>query len=67
LARATVAGAGALLKQSEHDAGTLRTNVTSPKGTTAAALEVLMEEKALERLLTRAVAEAARRSRELSS
>jgi pyrroline-5-carboxylate reductase len=67
LARATVAGAGALLKQSEHDAATLRTNVTSPKGTTAAALEVLMEEDALERLLTRAVAEAVKRSRELSS
>ncbi|MGD9069931.1 MAG: pyrroline-5-carboxylate reductase [Methyloceanibacter sp.] len=67
LARATVAGAGALLKKSEHDAATLRTNVTSPKGTTAAALEVLMEEEALERLLTRAVAKAAKRSRELSS
>ena len=67
LARATVAGAGALLKQSEHDAATLRTNVTSPKGTTAAALKVLMEEEAMERLLTRAVAEAAKRSRELSS
>ena len=67
LARATVAGAGALLKHSEHDAATLRTNVTSPKGTTAAALEVLMEDEALKTLLTRAVAAAAKRSRELSS
>lgn len=67
LARATVAGAGALLKQSEHDATTLRTNVTSPKGTTAAALDVLMEAEALQKLLARAVAAAAKRSRELSS
>ena len=67
LARATVAGAGALLKYSEHDATTLRTNVTSPKGTTAAALDVLMEDDALKRLLARAVDAAAKRSRELSS
>ena len=67
LARATIAGAGALLKQSEHDAATLRTNVTSPRGTTAAALDVLMEDEALKTLLARAVAEAAKRSRELSS
>ncbi|BAQ18127.1 pyrroline-5-carboxylate reductase [Methyloceanibacter caenitepidi] len=67
LARGTVAGAGALLKHSEQDATTLRTNVTSPNGTTAAALEVLMKEDALKRLLARAVAQAAKRSRELSS
>lgn len=67
LARATVAGAGALLKQSEHDASTLRQNVTSPKGTTAAALDVLMEDEALKRLLARAVSAAAKRSRDLSS
>ncbi|MEM8644054.1 MAG: pyrroline-5-carboxylate reductase [Pseudomonadota bacterium] len=67
LARATVSGAGALLKHSEHDPATLRTNVTSPKGTTAAALEILMEDEALQRLLARAVAAAAKRSRELSS
>lgn len=66
LARATVAGAGALLKQSEHDAATLRTHVTSPKGTTAVALDVLMDEEALKKLLTRAVAAASKRSRELS-
>ena len=66
LARATVSGAGALLKQSEHDAATLRTHVTSPKGTTAAALDVLMDEDALKELLSRAVAAASKRSRELS-
>ena len=42
LARATVAGSGELLHQSPLDAATLRQNVTSPNGTTAAALEVLM-------------------------
>ncbi|MCB1444136.1 MAG: pyrroline-5-carboxylate reductase [Methyloceanibacter sp.] len=67
LARATVSGAGALLKQSELDAATLRANVTSPKGTTAAALDVLMGNDALTNLMTRAVAAAAKRSRELSS
>ncbi len=67
LARATVSGAGALLKHSDLDAGTLRANVTSPKGTTAAALEVLMGEDALKALLTRAVAAASKRSRDLSS
>lgn len=67
LARATIAGAGTLLKQSEADAGTLRENVTSPNGTTAAALDVLMEEGALKGLLSRAVSAAAKRSRELSS
>lgn len=67
LARATVAGAGVLLRDAEHDAATLRAHVTSPKGTTAAALDVLMGEDALKQLLARAVAEAARRSRELSS
>lgn len=66
LARATVAGAGELLHQSDLDAATLRQNVTSPGGTTAAALSVLMGEEALKDLMTRAVAAAARRSRELS-
>src|SRR5205814_6726748 len=42
LARETVAGSGALLQQSGADAATLRQNVTSPGGTTAAALEILM-------------------------
>ncbi len=67
LARATVAGAGDLLRRSDLPASTLRENVTSPKGTTEAALSVLMGEKGLKDLLARAVAAAAKRSRELSS
>ncbi len=67
LARATVEGAGELLHQ---DAGTsaeqLRKNVTSPAGTTAAALEVLMAEDGLRPLMRRAVAAAKRRAGELS-
>ncbi len=67
LARATVAGAGQLALTGE-DPGTLRKNVTSPGGTTAAALGVLMDEdRGFPDLLTRAVAAAADRSRELSS
>lgn len=67
LARATVAGAGELLHQSELPAATLRQNVTSPKGTTAAALEVLMAETGgLQALMTRAVAAAQKRARELA-
>lgn len=67
LAQATVAGAGELLKRSELEPAELRKNVTSPGGTTAAALEVLMGEEALKALLSRAVAAAAKRSKELSS
>lgn len=67
LARVTVAGSGELLHLSPDDAATLRRNVTSPGGTTAAALDVLMAENGLEPLLTAAVAAAARRSRELGS
>jgi len=67
LARATVAGAGELLRSSDLTSAELRERVTSPKGTTAAALEVLMGEGGFEELLIRAVAAAARRSRELSS
>ena len=66
LARETVAGSGELLKQSSIDAATLRKNVTSPGGTTAAALDVLMGPGGVETLLTTAVAMAARRSRELA-
>src|SRR3954470_142181 len=66
LARETVAGAGELLHRSELDAATLRQNVTSPGGTTAAALEVLTGEGGMQSLLTRAVAAATRRSRELA-
>ncbi len=67
LARWTVAGAGELLHRSDLDAATLRRNVTSPGGTTAAALEVLMSADAgLPELLRKAVEAAARRSRELA-
>jgi pyrroline-5-carboxylate reductase len=67
LARWTVAGAGELLHRSELDPATLRRNVTSPGGTTAAALEVLMAEPGgLPELMRKAVAAAARRSHELA-
>lgn len=66
LARTTVHGAGELLRQSELPAATLRANVTSPGGTTAAALEVLRAEGGMPNLLLRAVAAAARRGRELA-
>jgi pyrroline-5-carboxylate reductase len=66
LARATVAGSGELLHRSELDAATLRKNVTSPGGTTAAALEVLMAADGLESLMARAVAAATPRSRDLA-
>jgi pyrroline-5-carboxylate reductase len=67
LARATVAGAGELLHRSHDDAATLRQNVTSPNGTTAAALSVLMAADGMRPLLDRAVEAAARRSRELAA
>lgn len=67
LARATVEGAGELLWQSEETPETLRKNVTSPGGTTAAALAVLMADDGLTPLMTEAVAAAAKRSRELAS
>lgn len=67
LARATVAGAGALLRWSPRSAAELRKNVTSPKGTTAAALEALMGPGGFKDLLARAVKAAAKRSKELSS
>jgi len=66
LARETVAGSGELLHRSPLDAATLRQNVTSPGGTTAAALEVLMGPGGFDTLLTQAVAAATRRSRELA-
>lgn len=64
LARATVSGAGELLRQSDESAEDLREAVTSPGGTTQAGLEVLMAE--LGPLLERTVAAAAQRSRELA-
>jgi len=66
LARATVAGAGELLHRSPLDAATLRHNVTSPGGTTAAALDVLMAPDGLDPLMERAVAAAVRRGRALA-
>ena len=67
LARWTVAGAGELLHRSQLSADTLRQNVTSPNGTTFAALQVLMADDAMRPLLERAIAAATRRSRELAS
>lgn len=66
LARETVAGSGELLHRSELSSETLRKNVTSPGGTTAAALDVLMGPGGFQPLLTRAVAAATKRSRELA-
>ena len=66
LARETVSGSGELLHRSDLEAATLRQNVTSPGGTTAAALEVLMGKDGLQSLMTRAVAAATRRSKELA-
>lgn len=67
LARETVAGSGELLHQSTEDAATLRKNVTSPGGTTAEALRVLMaEENGWQSLITKAIAAATSRSRELA-
>jgi pyrroline-5-carboxylate reductase len=66
LARATVAGSGELLHQSSLEAATLRQNVTSPGGTTAAALAVLMAPDGLDPLMEKAVAAATKRSRELA-
>lgn len=65
LARQTVAGGGGLLAASPLPADELRRNVTSPNGTTAAALAVLMGETGLQSLLTEAVEAARRRSTEL--
>ncbi len=66
LARATVEGAGELLHRSPLPPAKLRENVTSPGGTTAAGLSVLMRESGLPDLMRETVAAAARRSRELS-
>ncbi len=67
LATATVGGAGELAEDVDETPAQLRVNVTSPNGTTQAALEVLMdEETGFPALMKRAVAAAAHRSRELS-
>ena len=67
MARATVSGSGALLAASEADAAVLRKNVTSPKGTTERALAVLMEDAAWPALVSKAIAAATARSRELAA
>jgi len=66
LARETIAGSGELLHRSDLSAASLRQNVTSPGGTTAAALDVLMGKEGLRSLMTRAIAAATRRSKELA-
>jgi pyrroline-5-carboxylate reductase len=68
LALDTVAGAGELARRSSENPGKLRENVTSPGGTTRAALDVLMAPgNGLDELMDRAVAAATARSRELAS
>ena len=68
LAKATVAGAGALAEEADETPAQLRVNVTSPNGTTQAGLEVLMdEETGLPGLMKKTVAAAADRSRELAN
>lgn len=67
LARWTVAGSGELLHRSDLSAAQLRQNVTSPNGTTSAALQVLMAGNGLQPLMDEAIAAATRRSRELAS
>ncbi|NVK20033.1 MAG: pyrroline-5-carboxylate reductase [Methylocystaceae bacterium] len=66
LARATVAGAGELMRQSGTDADQLRINVTSPGGTTQAALEVLMAENGFAPMMDQAIYAAVQRSKELA-
>ncbi len=66
LARATVEGAGELLRRSPLAPGQLRENVTSPGGTTAAGLSILMRQPGLPDLMRETIAAAAARSRELS-
>lgn len=66
LAKATVAGAGALAETAEETPAQLRVNVTSPNGTTQAGLEVLMDAtQGLTPLMTQTVTAATRRSQEL--
>jgi len=67
LARKTVSGAGALLDASTEDASALRQAVTSPKGTTEAALKILMAADAWPQILRQAVTAAENRARELAT
>lgn len=66
LARTTIEGAGELLHRSELSPATLRQNVTSPGGTTAAGLQILMAENGLEPLVKATVHAARKRAEELS-
>lgn len=66
LARKTVEGSGELLRRSAEPPEILRKNVTSPNGTTAAALDVLMAQDGLDPLMVKAVAAATRRAKELA-
>ena len=66
LARVTVSGAGELARLSSEPAAVLRQNVTSPGGTTLEALKILMTADGLQPLMTKAIAAATRRSRELA-
>ena len=66
LARETVAGSGELMLRSPLPVATLRQNVTSPGGTTAAALEVLMGQGGVAPLMTKAVAAATKRGKDLA-
>ncbi|MGI2031603.1 pyrroline-5-carboxylate reductase [Rhizobium panacihumi] len=67
LARETVSGAGELMRRSSDDAAQLRKNVTSPGGTTAAALSVLMAQEGMQPLFDDALAAARKRAQELGS
>ena len=66
LARATVAGSGALAARTDESVEVLRRNVTSPGGTTQAALEVLMAKDGIQPLFDRAIVAGTRRSHELA-
>jgi pyrroline-5-carboxylate reductase len=66
LARVTVSGAGELMHQSPESPDQLRINVTSPGGTTAEALRVLMADDAWQPLMTKAISAATARSKELA-
>jgi len=66
LARATIAGAGAMLEAEKREPAELRRDVTSPGGTTEAALRILAGPKGLSSLIARAVRAAARRAQELA-
>jgi len=66
LARQTVIGSGTLMQHDDADAGTLRKNVTSPGGTTQAALSIFMDDDRLAIVVAEAIAAAKKRSAELS-